>query len=216
MQTRRWAFIVAGSIRRDAGADLTWRNQRGGDSRCNAPMRNPEIFIAYTPRGVGLRCALAYLEDRKDLYGWFTGPREGASSAACYFLLADFHSNAPARYEAVEHAALHSNWLLDEVRRHELARMQEAFAHEWLFYRDAPHTASEVAAYAKAELACADVGLRYERLGKFSKLQPTWTYYSRRFEHSALRHLAGRWPLEYRPIIGDEIRPRRRAAGPRP
>lgn len=177
-------------------------------------MRNPEIFIAYTPRGAGLRCAVAYLEGGNDIYGWFTGLREDRTVAACYFLLGDFHANAPVRYE--EASELHSHWSLDETRRHELASMQEAFAHEWLCSRDAPDAAAETARYGEAELAVGEIALRYARLAKLSKLQPDWTYYSRRFEHSVLRHLAGRWPLEYRPFIGDEIHGRRRAAGPRP
>lgn len=179
-------------------------------------MRNPEIFIAYAPRGAGLRCALAYLAGEDDLYGWFTGPREDGAIAACYFVLGDFHANAPVRYEAVDQADLHSHWALDEPRRHELALMQEAFAHEWLFYRDAAAATGQLAAYEVAELAVGQVGLRYERLARLSKLQPNWTYYSRRFEHSVLRHLAGRWTLEYRAFIGDEMRPHHRAAGPRP
>ncbi len=178
-------------------------------------MRNPEIFVAYAPRGAGLRCAIAYLEGANDVYGWFIGPRDDASVTACYFLLGDFHASAPVRYEAVAPADLHSHWSLDEGRRHEAAQMQEAFAHEWLFYRDAPDAAGQLAAYGDAELASGEIGLRYERLAKLSKLQPDWTYYSHRFERSVLRHLAGRWPLEYRPFIADE-RPRLRAAGPRP
>ena len=177
-------------------------------------MRNPEIFVAYAPRGAGLRCALAYLESGADVYGWFTGPRHDAGVAARYFLLGDFHAALPARYEAVEHADLHTRWSLDEARRHELAAMQEAFAHEWLVYAGAADAIAQRQAYGEAELAAGDLSLRFERLPKLSKLQPTWTYYSPRFERSVLRHLAGRWPLEYRPH--DEDQPRRRAAGPRP
>ena len=205
--------MAASSLRAGRATDLTWRNSCGGIWRCNAPMRIPEIFIAYAPRGAGLRCAIVYLEGGNDLYGWFTGPREDASVGASYFLLADFHASAPVRYE--EASELHSHWSLDEPRRHELARVQDAFVREWLFYRDSPDAAAQLAAYAQAELAVGEVGLRYDRLAKLSKLQPDWTYYSRRFEHSVLRHLAGRWPLEYRPFIGDEMRARR-AAGPRP
>ena len=180
-------------------------------------MRNPEIFIAYAPRGAGLRCALAYLEEGADVYGWFIGPRHDASVAARYFLLEDFHANAPARYEEVDQADLHSAWSLDEARRHELARMQEAFTHEWLLYRDAPNAAAQFAAYDEAELALGEVNLRYDRLAKLSKLQPNWTYYSPHFERSVLRHLAGRWSLEYHPHVEDQLStPRRRAAGPRP
>jgi hypothetical protein len=76
--------------------------------------------------------------------------------------------------------------------------MQEAFAHEWLFYRDEPRAAAELEAYAEAELAVGEVNVRFERLAKFSTLQPNWTWYSPRFERPVLRHLAKRWRLEYR------------------
>jgi len=161
-------------------------------------MKTPNIFIAYAPRGAGLRCALAYLSSERDVYGWYTGPRADGGFAAEFFLMEGFYSNRPTRYEAVETTALHSRWSLDEARRHELAAMQEAFVHEWLLYRGDPRAAAEVASYAKAELAVGGVNLRFERIAKLSTLQPNWTYYSPPCERSVLRHLAKRWPLEYR------------------
>lgn len=163
-----------------------------------AGMQTPNVFLAYAPRGAGLRCALAYLASARDVYGWFTGPRDDGSVAAAFFLTEDFYTNRPIRHEAVDHADLHCAWSLDEARRHALARMQEAFAREWLFYRDDRGAASELQTYAGAELAAGEVNVRFERLAKFSTLQPNWTYYSPGFERTVLRHLAKRWPLEYR------------------
>src|SRR5690348_16052830 len=137
-------------------------------------MRTPEIFLAYAPRGAGLRCALMYLTSARDVYGWFTGPRHDASVAAAYFLLEGLFSDAPARYDAVDAAALHSAWPLEEARRHELAQEQEAFAGEWLVGRDDPRAAAERAAYAEAELAAGELNLRFERLAKLDKGQPNW------------------------------------------
>ena len=37
-------------------------------------MRSPNVFLAYAPRGVGLRCAVAYFGAGRDAFGWFTGP----------------------------------------------------------------------------------------------------------------------------------------------
>lgn len=162
------------------------------------PVHTPEIYLAYTPRGAGLRCAVACLGSERDVFGWFTGPRENLAVASCFFLLENLYTNRATRYEAVNHADLHSGWSLDEARRHELAQMQEAFAREWLVYRDDPRAAVELQAYAGAELAAGEVNVRFERLAKFSTLQPTWTYYSPRFARTVLRHLAKRWPLEYR------------------
>jgi len=161
-------------------------------------MQTPNVFLAYAPRGAGLRCALAYLRAGRDVYGWFAGPREDARIASQFFLIEDFYTNRPTRYTAVDMAALHSPWALEEGRRHELAQLQEAFAREWLFFRDDARAAAELARYAEAELATGELNLRFARIGKLSTAQPNWTYYSVGFERAVLRHLAKRWPLEYR------------------
>ena len=160
-------------------------------------MKAPNVFLAYAPRGVGLRCAVAYLGAGRDAFGWFTGPCLDLSVASRYFLLADFYSAMPARYEDVDEAALHGPWPLEEPRRHELARLRETFAREWLCYRADPWIAADFAAYAQAELAAGEPGVRFGRLAHFSRLQPNWTYYSPGFEYGLLRQLARRWPLEY-------------------
>ena len=68
-------------------------------------MKTPSIFIAYAPRGAGLRCALAYLASERDVYGWYTGPRDDSSIAAQYFLIEDFYSNRPTRVIARDNRA---------------------------------------------------------------------------------------------------------------
>jgi hypothetical protein len=179
-------------------------------------MRTPNVFLAYAPRGPGLRCAIAYLSSGRDAYGWFVGSRDDLSVASCYFLLEEFYANRLTRYEAVDQTELHADWSLDDGRRHELARMQDVFAREWLFYRDDPRAATELQAYAEAELATGEVNVRFERLAKFSTAQPNWTYYSPRFERPVLNYLARRWPLEYRvdlePVVS--ARPRAAKGGP--
>jgi hypothetical protein len=162
-------------------------------------MRVPELFVAYAPRGAGLLCALAYLDSGRDVYGWFTGPRTDGRITGCCFLLEGYHAPGPVRYEAVEAQDLYRDWTLDEERRHELARLQEAVAHEWLFARDDPRAAGELRAYAQAELALGELNVRFKRLARFSTDQPVWTYGSPGFQRSVLRQLAKRWPLDYRP-----------------
>lgn len=177
-------------------------------------MQTPHIFIAYAPRGAGLRCALAYLSSERDVYGWYIGPRHDASIASRYFLLDSFFTNLPTRYEAVEAADLHTAWALDEPRRHALAAMQETFAREWLFFRDDPHAVAELEAYGEGELAAGEVNLRFERLSRLDTQQPNWTYYSPNFERPVLRALSKHWPLEFH-LHEDDVR-HQRAAGPRP
>ena len=155
------------------------------------------IFLAYAPRGAGLRCALAYRASNRDAFGWFSGPGDGVLASA-YFVLEDIYTTRPATYVAVSEGDLHSTWIRDEARCHALAQMQEAFRREWLFYRSDPGAQEQLAAYAGAELAMGEFGIRFDRLNKLSKLQPNWIYYSRDFERGVLRHLAKRWPLDYR------------------
>jgi hypothetical protein len=156
-----------------------------------------QTFLAYAPRGVGLRCALAYLATKRDVYGWFTGPRQDATLASLYFVIEDFYSQS-ARYVAAQSLDLHTGWILDQARCHELAALQEAFCAEWLWYRDDPPAAREERSYGEAELAPGEVNVRYARLEKFSTLQPTWSCYSPGFERPVLKYLSKRWPLEYR------------------
>ena len=160
-------------------------------------MGTPNLFIAYAPRGVGLRCAVAYLASGRDAYGWFTGPRLDLAVASRYFLLEGYYSAGPVRHEEVDVAELHSAWSLSEPRRHELARLHATFAREWLCYRADAWAAADFAAYERSELAAGEVSVRFGRLAVLSKLQPNWTFYSRDFEHGVLRQLARRWPLEY-------------------
>jgi hypothetical protein len=176
-----------------------------------AGMRTPEYFLAYTPRGAGLRCAIVYLSSKADVYGWFIGPCPDQSIASGYFILQDLHTAGPYRYETVAEADLHSGWLLDESRRLELARAQEIFAAEWLVYPGDPRSEADREEYNRAELAVGEIKVRYDRLARFSKLQPTWTFYSPRFERTVLRRLAKHWPLEYRPETGETGARRKRA-----
>jgi hypothetical protein len=163
-------------------------------------MQTARIFLCYAPRA-GLRCALAYLARGHDVCGWFIGPGEGRWESA-YFLLEDFHTPRETRYLAVAESELHSRWTRDEAMCHELARMQEMFAREWLFYRDDPEAARDRAAYEGGELALGEVNIRYERLNRLSKLQANWTFYSHDFEHAVLKFLSEHWPLDYR--VGEE------------
>lgn len=162
------------------------------------------IFLAYAPRGAGLRCALAYLASQRDVYGWFTGTRDDAGLASLYFVLEDFYSQG-TRYVAAQNLDLHTGWILDEARCHELAKLQEAFSAEWLWYRGDSGAPREVRSYGDAELAIGEVNVRYARLEKFSKLQPNWTCYSPDFERPVLKYLSKRWPLEYRPDDSPQI-----------
>lgn len=160
-------------------------------------MNTPRIFLCYAPRGAGLRCAVAYVAAGRDAHGWFTGPGEAEMESA-YFVLEDYYTPRETRYVAVADSELHSKWTADEAMCHELARLQDAFAHEWLFYRGDPGAEAQLAQYAQGELAAGIVSIRFDKLARLSKEQPNWTFYSPEFEHGVLETLSRHWPLDYR------------------
>jgi hypothetical protein len=160
-------------------------------------MRTPRVFIAYAPRGAGLRCAVVYLPAGHEVHGWFTGPSDGGSASA-YFVLENFYTPLETRYVEIPPADLHARWTGDEAMCHELAELQDAFSREWLCYRSDPEAKADFEAYAEAELAAGEVAIRFKRLNKLSKLQPNWTFYSPDFERGVVKCLAKHWPLEYR------------------
>jgi len=157
----------------------------------------PRVFLAYTPRGLGLRCAIACLSSGRDVYGWFTGPVRGGR-ASVYFTVDDFYSKG-ARYVAAPTLDPRAGWTVDAARCRELAALHDAFVTEWLFHRDDADATGELGALCHAQLATDELNVRYEKLGKFSKQHSTWTYSSPGFERPVLDYLAKRWPLEYRP-----------------
>lgn len=159
-------------------------------------MQTPRIFLSYAPRA-GLRAAVAYLADDRNVYGWFIGRSESGIRHA-YFMLEDFYTPLPTRYVAVDDADLHSPWLDDDAKGHELARMQQIFEREWLVHRGDPDSAPQLRQYAEAELAAGELAVRFERLNRFSKAHANWTFYSPDFEHGVLKALGRHWPLDYR------------------
>lgn len=154
-------------------------------------------FVAYAPRGAGLVCAMLYVPIGHEVYGWYLGGRDGVLESA-YFRLEEFYTPFETRLVTVPDAELHTGRLGEDALCHELARLQEAFRGEWLWDRADAVAPDELARYHDAELALGEVNVRFARLAKFSKLQPTWTYYSEGFERSVLRALAKRWPLDFR------------------
>lgn len=159
-------------------------------------MQNPRTFIAFAPRGGGLRCAIAYIPAGDDLIGWYVGRTEGGGMDRAYFLLENYYSRAPLRFASVPEALLHSGWIEDDAA-HALAALQEAFVNEWLFYADEVGAELQLAAYRERGLHAGDMNVRVDKLARLSRAQPNWTYYSREFEHGVLDALAKRWVLDF-------------------
>jgi hypothetical protein len=172
----------------------------------------PQVFFAYAPYDVGLRCALFYVATGDDLWGWFTGPQSGRL-VADYFQLADFHSPREPRYVAVDVAGLHSGWTKDAAMCDELERLRDDFARDWLLYRSTAGAAARLVPYERAGLRTHELNLRFDRLGKLTRMHPDWIYCTAAFEPAAVTSLARYWPLDYRPNGPFlEPKPRLRAA----
>lgn len=161
-------------------------------------MQTPRIFIAFAPRGGGLRCAVAYIPAGDDVIGWYLGRTEGGMESA-YFVLENYYSRAPVRFAAVPEGALHSDWIDDDAA-HALAGLQEAFVNEWLFYADEIGAELQLAGYAERGLHAGDVNVRVDKLTRLGHGQANWSYYSRDFEHGVLETLSRHWALDFRAV----------------
>jgi hypothetical protein len=153
-------------------------------------------FIAYSPRGAGLLCAVLYVPVANEVYGWYLGGRDGVLESA-YFRLEQFYTPLDTRLVTVPDADLHAGRLADEALCHALAGMQESLRREWLWDRADPVAPAELAHFHEAELALGEINVRFALLQKFDRSQPTWTYCSEGFERSVLRGLAKRWGLDF-------------------
>jgi hypothetical protein len=170
-----------------------------------------ESFIAYAPRGGGLLCALACADDGDAVVGWFVGLKDYAYPAA-YFRIENFFSTKDKRFYATQGSDIYGGWRFDYGRSnpaldppvraddalcHSLDKLQDAFAAEWLVFRDHPTFPAEEAAYAAEDLPAGDVVIRHAKLAKFDRDKPVWTHYSRGFNDEVLAYMAPRWPLDY-------------------
>ncbi|UCD69466.1 MAG: hypothetical protein JSW48_05160, partial [Betaproteobacteria bacterium] len=70
-----------------------------------------QSHLAYTPRGVGLTCALMYLRAEPDVYGWWIG-RRGSDWDTAYFRLAHFYSSGTRMY-VTQNSDLYGGWSIE-------------------------------------------------------------------------------------------------------
>lgn len=171
---------------------------------------DPQCFIAYVPRGVGLLCALVYTVRGNDVYGWWVGPSNGEYQAN-FFRLADYFTEHERAFYTTRGGDLYGGWVrdydakspvldkpvaVDDPLCHDLEHMQFVFAREWLSFPGDEDAAEEENRYHEGELAHQDVNVRFHRLNKLDKRQPVWIYRSAGFDRNILRRLMQDWPLE--------------------
>jgi hypothetical protein len=175
-------------------------------------MAVPQTYFAYAPRGAGLMCAVVYIEAGKDVYGWWIGHQDGSFPSA-FFKLGNFFSTVATSFIATEGSDLYGGWNIDystgrlklidppfpveEDMSHELERLQDEFAAEWLFFEDAEGIKEEVDAYHSQDLPVLGVNIKSRKLNKLDKNDVVWTHWSKDFDREILDYLTARWPLEY-------------------
>jgi hypothetical protein len=174
----------------------------------------PQQFVAYAPYGVGILCALVYLERGADVYGWWIGARD-AEWLTAYFKLEEFFTARQTRFLATEGMDLYGGWKrlysarepeLDKPEpvaddaAHELDRVQGMFAAECLFFEDDAAAAAERKAYERYNLPLAHVNVRAKMLNKLDKNRAVWAFRSHEFDGTILDYLQRHWPLDYRTI----------------
>ena len=175
-------------------------------------MIEPHVHVAYAPRGAGVLCACFWFVQGNDVYGWFTGAR-GYESPSSFFVLEGYYTLHEAAFYRSAQNDVYGQWLavstrgeakidgpppVPEALCHELERLQDAFAREWLLYPDDPAHAGEAAALRERELPVLPVNVRPGRLNKLVTDAPVWTFAPAGADLGILAFLAKRWPLDYR------------------
>jgi len=175
-------------------------------------MIEPKTYLAYAPRGPGVMCALLYVVDGEDVYGWYTGA-QGAEYSASYFMLDGYYARRQTTFFRSRENDVYGAWLqhlngvekpidppspVPETLRHELERMQDVFVREWLFHADAPGTQMDADIYHARDLPVQPVNVRARRLNKLATGYPVWTYASADCDTGVVETLGKYWELDYR------------------
>ena len=182
-------------------------------------MAESKVFIAYAPFGVGVMCALFYIERGNDVYGWWIGARSSEFHSA-YFKLEEFFTTKPTRFYASEGMDLYGGWKylysarkpeldkalpVDDAVAHELVRLQGMLAREWLVYEDDADAPAEAEAYARMALVPGHVAIRSRQMGRLAEGQPVFIHRSHGCDMNVVEYLQKHWPLDSRSPFGELI-----------
>jgi hypothetical protein len=175
-------------------------------------MAEPVIYLAYSPRGPGLMCALFYLNNGgNSVHGWFTGA-QGNDFPARFFMLENFYSQLDTQFYASIQDDVYSGWVREYPRPvmelekegplpmnycHELEKIQSMFSHEWLFYESETGRENEIDVYRKMELAVKTVNVKTRKLNKFDTSDVVWTYTGPGVDLGVVQYLRKHWQLDY-------------------
>ncbi len=170
----------------------------------------PYFYLAYAPRGAGVAAATFHLVQAENVYGWFIGARNNGCAAG-FFALERYYSRETTIYWRSLEDDVHGKWQADavgaiaaasgpvpEAIRHELARLQSAFADEWLFFSADRGAEGEIEAYRKLELPVETVNIRAAQFHRFDQSQPTWICTSPGIDLNLIAYLGDHWTLDHR------------------
>lgn len=168
--------------------------------------------LAYAPRGAGLLYAVLWFEAGRDVYGWYIGSRDGVAEAS-YFMLPGYHSaKSGTLYRSLEDD-LYGPWAEVTGRKeavlahpppvpqalcHELARLQDDFVRQWLFFDDDPRSDGEQQALNAMGLPVCHVNIRAAKLRKLQPSAVVWRYDAPGADLNVLTLLSRHWPLDER------------------
>lgn len=174
-------------------------------------MIEPQVHIAYAPRGAGVLCAACWFSQGEHVYGWFTGAR-GYEHPAHFFMLESYFSTGEPVCHRSADDDVRGQWMtvsidgeplverhgpVPEPLCHELEQVQDRFAREWLFFRDDPAHTHEAAVLRARELPVMGVNLHPKKLNKLHTDAPVWSYTSPGADLNVIGFLSRRWPLDY-------------------
>lgn len=172
----------------------------------------PETYLAFSPKGRGLLCALVYTTTERDVLGWWTGAQRDHFHSA-FFMLEDFFTPQPQRFLATHAGDIYGGWVYDYAREHPrlqeaipiddeacrvLERMQSDFATEWLFYLDTPGHDDDIARYRAEGMPLHSVNLKHRRLQRLDHAGHPWEHISHNADMNILDYIQEYWPLDYR------------------
>jgi len=176
-------------------------------------MIEPHVHIAYAPHGAGVLCATFWFVQGDAVYGWFTGAR-GRNYPASFFVLQDYYSTRDTVLYRSAQSDVRGAWFIVATDGEspidgpgpvpaelnpELERMQDAFVHEWLFYRDDAGHDEEAAALRARELPVFAVNPRPKKLSRLTMAVPVWTFSTPGADLNIVTFLGRRWTLDYAP-----------------
>jgi len=174
-------------------------------------MKEPQVYLACAPKGLGLICGLMLIAGDSDVYGWYTGAANGKFPMS-FFMLEDFYSlHGTVFYRSLQND-VYGDWALvqseaevkidkpiplPEDMCHELERIQDMFVREWLFCANDPESTPHIHWYREHGLLMQQVNLRQDTLNKLDQSDTVWTYKKPLLDMNIISFLEQHWALDY-------------------